>query len=86
MAITDQLKQAIADSGRTHYAIGKGADVAPHVLDRFMSGERPHLRTDTVNKLCEYFGLELCRKKGRSARKRPAKKPATSRKRSAKKK
>ncbi len=86
MAITNQLRKAIVDSGQTHYRIGKDAGFAPHILDRFVSGQRPHLRTDTVNKLCEYLGLELCRKKRSTAGKQAAKKPSTgSRSASAKK-
>lgn len=81
MAITDQLRERIASSGETHYAIGKGANVAPQVLDRFASGERPYLRSDTMDKLCEYFGLELCPKTGETKRKQTGKKTAPKRKR-----
>ena len=56
--ISDQLRQAIADSGLTHYALGKAAGVAPAAIDRFVSGERS-LRLDTVDKLCEALGLCL---------------------------
>jgi hypothetical protein len=37
--IADQLKAAIAASGRTHYDIGKAADVDPATILRFMAGE-----------------------------------------------
>ena len=80
MTITEQLRQAIADSGETHYRIGKESGVAPHVLLRFVSQERPHLRTDTVDRLCEYLGLELTRKKGATSDKQAGKKRVTSRK------
>ena len=85
MTITDQLRKAIAETGQTHYRIGKEANIAPHMLDRFISGERPHLRTDTVNRLCEHLGLELRPIKRPSTTKKPAKEKATTSKRSNKK-
>ncbi len=52
------LKQAITDSGLTHYAIGKAADVDIGSIDRFMSGERD-LRLVTASKIAEALGYEL---------------------------
>jgi hypothetical protein len=67
MAISDQLKLAITRSGLTHYRIGKDAGVSPISIDRFVSGERPNLRIDTVDRLCDALGLELREKKRRTA-------------------
>ena len=83
MAITDQLRKSIVESGETHYRIGKDAAIAPHILDRFVSGQRAHLRTDTVDKLCEYLGLEL--RPVRAPRKQTGKRTETSRKQKRKK-
>jgi hypothetical protein len=62
--IDDALKAAIKKSGRSHYAIGKAAGVAPSVIDRFMveagSGERGgDLRISTAAKIAAALGLEL---------------------------
>jgi hypothetical protein len=37
--IVEQLKQAVARSHKTEYAIAKGAGVSQSVLNRFMHGE-----------------------------------------------
>jgi DNA-binding Xre family transcriptional regulator len=63
VTVSEQLRKAIVDSGETHYRIGKQTGIDTRVLDRFVSGERPTLRSDTVDKLCEYLGLELRPKK-----------------------
>ena len=43
MTITEQMRMAVADSGETHYRIGKETGIAPSVLDRFMSRETDYL-------------------------------------------
>ena len=86
MVISEQLKRAVVQSGETHYKLAKETGVDSRTLDRFMSGEQSNIQSGTVDALCAYLGLELCQKKGRTTPKQPAKKPATSRKRSAKKK
>jgi plasmid maintenance system antidote protein VapI len=57
-AIDEQLRAAIRDSGLTHYRIGKDAGVAPHIIDRFVSGERD-LRLATAAKIGKVLGLGL---------------------------
>ena len=52
------LKQAIQDSGLTHYAIAKAADVDIASIDRFMTGERD-LRLATAGKIVDALGYEL---------------------------
>ncbi len=61
--VTEQLRNAIEKSGLTHYRIGKMSGVPPNVLDRFINGQRKHLRSDTIDRLCEALGLELKPKK-----------------------
>jgi len=56
--IVEQLKQAIAKSHETEYAIAKGAGVSQSVLNRFMHGERG-ISLETAAKLCEYLKLQL---------------------------
>jgi hypothetical protein len=56
--INVQLKQAIAASGLTHYAIGKAAGVDPGVISRFTTGERT-LRLETVDRIAAALGLRL---------------------------
>ena len=54
------LKQAITDSGLTHYAIGKAAGVQPNIIDRFTRGERD-LRFVTASKIAETLGYGLAK-------------------------
>jgi len=82
--VSDQLRQAIHASGLTNYRIGTDTDVNIRTVDRFVDAEKP-MHTDTFDTLCDYFGLELCRKKGRTGAKQPAKKGAPSSKRTVKK-
>ena len=53
-------------------------------IDHFVKEGKP-ATTDTFDALCDYFGLELCRKKGRTRAKQPAKKGTPSGKRTVKK-
>lgn len=57
------LRAAIKADGRTHYAIGKAATVAPSVLDRFMlpDADPRHrgLTLDTASRIANVLGLEL---------------------------
>ena len=62
LTICDQLRQAIRDSGKTHYRIGKDAGVKPEMVARFVRRERD-VRAETFAKIATALGLEL-RKKG----------------------
>lgn len=57
------LRAAIKADGRTHYAIGKEATVAPSILDRFMMpADDPRHRSltlDTAARIAGVLGLEL---------------------------
>ena len=59
MAVSQQLRQAIERSGLTHYRLGILANVDSRVIDRFISGERATIRSDTLDRLCKALGLEL---------------------------
>ena len=61
MTVSEQLKAAIRASNQTHYRIGKETGVDTRTLDRYMEGTRSHIRSDTIDLLCDYFGLELAR-------------------------
>jgi DNA-binding Xre family transcriptional regulator len=81
MTISKQLKEAIQKSDQTFYRIAKDAGVNWSALQRFITGERPNIRIDTVDRLCEYFGLELQPKQ--AADKQPANKRRTTAKKKA---
>ena len=57
-SIVEQLRQAIADSGQTEYAIAKGSGVSQSVVNRFVHGERG-ISLETASRLCAYLGLDL---------------------------
>jgi plasmid maintenance system antidote protein VapI len=56
--IADQLRQAIARSGKSRYRIAQESRVAEAVLSRFVNGERD-LKLDTADKLCTALGLKV---------------------------
>jgi hypothetical protein len=70
MTISDQLRSAIRARDETLYRIAKDSGVDWGALQRFVDRRRPNIRMDTVNKLCEYLGLELHskRKKGKKSK------------------
>ena len=60
--VSETLRQAIEDNwanGVTSYRIAKNSGIDQGTIDRFVFGERPNIRIDTVNRLCEALGLEL---------------------------
>ncbi len=77
MTVSERLRQTIQASNETHYRIGKETGVDISIIDRFVSGERPNIKAHTIDKVCDYLGLELCRKK---RRKRAETKPKQGRK------
>jgi DNA-binding Xre family transcriptional regulator len=69
MTISDQLRAAIDKADVTLYRIAKDSQVDWGTIQRFMDGTRPNIRIDTMERLCEYLGLELRpKKKRRSSR------------------
>ncbi len=69
MTISDQLRAAIDKADVTLYRIAKDSQVDWGTIQRFIDGTRPNIRIDTMERLCEYLGLELRpKKKRRSSR------------------
>jgi len=62
MALQDQLRQAVEDSGLTLYRIAKDSGIAYQVLHRFARGERD-LTLETASRLADYFEMRLTRPK-----------------------
>ena len=56
--LDEALKSRIRDRGLTAYALAKLAEVRPHVVQRFLNGERG-LTLATADKLAGVLGLEL---------------------------
>jgi ribosome-binding protein aMBF1 (putative translation factor) len=56
--LTDQLREAIDDSGMSRYAVAKAIGLDQSTLSRFMSG-KAGLALATVDKLGELLGLKL---------------------------
>ena len=67
MSITDQLRQAMDESGRSRYALAKETGIDGSTLHRFYY-EEGSLSAGGIDKLAEALGLEL-------KPKRPARKP-----------
>jgi len=62
MALQDQLREAVENSGLSLYRIAKGSGIAYQVLHRFANGQRD-LTLETATKLADYFGMRLTRPK-----------------------
>lgn len=62
MALQDQLRQAVEDSGLTLYRIAKDSGIAYQVLHRFARGERD-LTLKTASRLANFFSMRLSRPK-----------------------
>jgi hypothetical protein len=56
--LSDALRKAIRECGKSVYQIAKEADVSPIVISRFLSGERD-IRLATADKVAEALGLTL---------------------------
>ena len=63
MSISDDLYKALekALERETLYRTAKESGVNYAVLHRFLSGERPTLRLETVDRIADYLGLKLKR-------------------------
>ncbi len=72
--LAEDLRKAIADSGLTHYAIGKASGVNIANIDRFVSGERD-MRVATASKICAVLGYGLAKiELPKPSKKKPTKK------------
>lgn len=56
--MSDRLREAIKNSGKTVYRISQESGVSHPVIFRFLSGERD-IRLETAEKLAVALGLEL---------------------------
>ena len=56
--VSDQIRQAILDTGLTNYRISKSTGVDQSTLSRFMSGGRD-ISTQTVDILGKFLDLEV---------------------------
>jgi len=62
--ITEMLKKAIRQSGKSLYTIEADTGVNRSTIMRFMRDETS-LRLDKADRLAVYFGLELTKRKNR---------------------
>lgn len=58
MPLSDDLRRAILESGKSIYAVAKESGVSQPTLGRFVNGERG-ISLETADKLAEYFKLRL---------------------------
>ncbi len=64
MSITDHLRKLVRDSEASRYAIAQATGVQQSALLRFVAGK--DLRGESLDKLAEYYGLELkAKRKGK---------------------
>jgi plasmid maintenance system antidote protein VapI len=56
--VCDQLREAIRESGKTHYRVGKDAGIKPEIVTRFVRRERD-ITGKTFAKLATALGLTL---------------------------
>jgi transcriptional regulator with XRE-family HTH domain len=67
-SLTDQLREAIAQSGMTQKDICAAAKIDPALMCRFMAG-RSGFSVDSLDRLAAALGLSLTRTKRARARK-----------------
>jgi hypothetical protein len=70
--LTDQLRQAIDDSGHTRYRISKETGINEGALCEFYNGHRG-LSMESMNALGEYLDLMIVPRKAPSTKKRKGK-------------
>lgn len=63
MAISEQLREAIRDSGLSVYRIAKDSGIPQQTLQRFLTDERDIRLGQTADKLAEFFGMKLTQPK-----------------------
>jgi transcriptional regulator with XRE-family HTH domain len=62
--MTEQLRAAIRDSGKSLYELARLCGVGSDRLSRFMTGKRD-LTLQAVERICDALGLRLAPKKGK---------------------
>lgn len=60
----DQIRQAVRESGLTPYRICQDTEIDQAMMSRFLAG-RMWLGEATMNRLAEYLGLEVVKRKER---------------------
>ena len=58
--LTDQIRQAIDDSGLTRYRIAQDTGLDESTLAKFYHGTRG-LSLDNLDRLCQFLGLKVVR-------------------------
>ncbi len=74
MSLTTQLREAILSHEESVYRIAINSGVPNPIIHRFMTGERG-IAIGSMEKLCDYLGLELTPKKKPRAKPRAKAKP-----------
>ena len=67
MKIAELLLKTIKTCGISRYKISEDTGIEQAALSRFVHGKRT-INLETAEKLCEYFGFELMRKKTKKGR------------------
>jgi plasmid maintenance system antidote protein VapI len=57
-SLADQLRQAIIDSGQSHYALAKSTGIAQPIVTRFVNGTRS-ISLESASALAAYFEMTL---------------------------
>lgn len=65
--VTEQLRRAVENCGRTRYQISKQTGIPASVLSRFVAGGRG-LRSESFDTLCSHLGLMLVEKPRRASK------------------
>ncbi len=66
--LTDQLRRAVADSGRTLGELARDTGIDKSALSRFVNGERG-LSMEGINAIGDYLGLRIVAEKPRAKKK-----------------
>jgi transcriptional regulator with XRE-family HTH domain len=56
--MTDQIRQAIDDSGLTRYRIAQDTGIDESTLGKFYNAQRG-MSLENLDRLCEYLGLRI---------------------------
>jgi hypothetical protein len=62
-AISDQLRAAVRDSGKSGNVVAKESGIPQPTLSRFLAGA--NMSSAAVDKLAAYFGLVLKKERGK---------------------
>ena len=62
--VSDQLRNAINDSGLSRYAVCQACGIDKGTMSRFMAGD-VGLSLETIDRLADYLGLQIVRRRKR---------------------